>query len=121
AGRAAAVFGKATTTVVAISTICILIGTLLAISFVGSIRRGLRAIISPMHALSAGDLQTQVPFLGSRTEFGQMADALQVFKEALVAKKAADEAVAGEAAGKIARAQRVDSITQEFEVVVGDL
>ena len=44
-----------------------------------------------------------------------MADALQVFKEALIAKKAADEAAARDAEAKIERGRRVDNITREFE------
>ena len=50
-----------------------------------------------------------------------MADTLQVFKDALIAKKAADEAAAAEAEAKIQRGQRVDAITREFETMVGNM
>ena len=50
-----------------------------------------------------------------------MADALQVFKQALIAKKAADEAAARDAEAKIERARRVDGITRNFEAVVGEI
>ena len=42
-----------------------------------------------------------------------MADALQVFKEALIAKQAADEEAAREAEAKIERGRRVDGITRD--------
>jgi methyl-accepting chemotaxis protein len=35
-----------------------------------------------------------LPHQGERTEIGDMANSLQVFKEALIAKRAADEAAA---------------------------
>jgi methyl-accepting chemotaxis protein len=50
-----------------------------------------------------------------------MANALQVFKEALIAKKAADEAAARDADEKIERGRRVDNITREFEAMIGDI
>ena len=45
-----------------------------------------------------------------------MADVLQVFKQALIAKKAADEAAAADADAKIERGRRVDSITRNFQI-----
>ncbi|WP_436430870.1 hypothetical protein, partial [Enterococcus faecium] len=56
-----------------------------------------------------------------KTEIGTMADTLQVFKDALIAKKAADEAAALDADAKIQRGQRVDSITRDFESLIGEL
>jgi hypothetical protein len=50
-----------------------------------------------------------------------MAGSLQVFKDALIAKKAADEAAAIEADAKIQRGQRVDRITGDFEAMIGQI
>ena len=50
-----------------------------------------------------------------------MADTLQVFKDALIAKKAAEEAASAEAVVKLQRAQRVDEVTRRFEAMVGEL
>jgi methyl-accepting chemotaxis protein len=50
-----------------------------------------------------------------------MAGSLQVFKEALIAKKAADEAAAVDADAKIQRGRRVDRITGEFEAMIGEI
>ena len=74
-----------------------------------------------MQALGAGDLTAQVPHQGEKTEIGSMAESLQVFKEALIAKKAADEAAARDAEAKIERGRRVDNITREFESVIGEI
>ncbi len=44
-----------------------------------------------------------------------------MFKEALIAKKAADEAAARDAEEKIERGRRVDGITREFEAMIGEI
>src|SRR5205814_10348212 len=82
---------------------------------------GIASIVKPMQALGSGDLTAAVTRRGEKTEIGAMADALQVFKDALVAKKAADEAAARDAEAKIERARRVDNITREFETMIGEI
>jgi methyl-accepting chemotaxis protein len=74
-----------------------------------------------MQALGSGDLSAEVTRRGEKTEIGVMADALQVFKDALIAKKAADEAAARDAEAKIERGRRVDGITREFEAMIGEI
>ena len=74
-----------------------------------------------MQALGKGDLSAEVPHQGEKTEIGAMADVLQVFKQALIAKKAADEAAAADAEAKIERGRRVDSITRNFESMIGEI
>ena len=74
----------------------------------------------PMQMLGRGDLTAVVPHLGLKTEIGSMADALQVFKEALIAKKATDEAAAIEADEKIQRGQRVNALTARTSGCRGD-
>src|ERR1700694_1683218 len=75
----------------------------------------------PMPRLGKGDLTAQVPHQGEKTEIGAMADTLQLFKQALIAKKAADEAAAVEADAKIERGRRVDGITRDFEAMIGEI
>jgi methyl-accepting chemotaxis protein len=82
---------------------------------------GIASIVIPMQALGSGDLTADVPHQGEKTEIGAMADTLQVFKQALIAKKAADEAAAVDAEAKIERGRRVDGITRNFENVIGEI
>ncbi|OPY97657.1 chemotaxis protein [Bradyrhizobium sacchari] len=95
----------------------------IGISFylVRDVSKGINSIIEPMQALGNGDLSAEVPHQGEKTEIGAMADVLQVFKEALIAKKAADEAAAADAEAKIERGRRVDNITREFETMIGEI
>ena len=95
----------------------------LGVSFylVRDISAGIASIVTPMQALGKGDLTAIVPHQGEKTEIGTMADTLQVFKEALIAKKVADEAAAADAEAKIERGRRVDNITREFESMIGEI
>jgi methyl-accepting chemotaxis protein len=88
---------------------------------VRDVSRGIASIIHPMQSLGEGDLSAEVPHRGEKTEIGSMADALQIFKEALIAKKAADEAAARDAEAKIERGRRVDAITSKFEAMIGEV
>jgi methyl-accepting chemotaxis protein len=93
------------------------------ISFVliRDVSNGITSIVEPMQALAQGDLTAHVPHQGETTEIGAMADTLQVFKQALIAKKVADETAARDAETKIERGRRVDNITREFESMIGEI
>ncbi|HEX7881562.1 MAG TPA: methyl-accepting chemotaxis protein [Afipia sp.] len=99
----------------------VLTGSALGFFLIRDVTNGIASIVTPMKAIGEGDLTATVPHQGAKTEIGAMADTLQVFKEALIAKKAADEAAAQEADAKIARGQRVDGITRDFEKLIGEL
>ena len=102
-------------------TLITLVGLAIATLLVRDVSRGITSIIEPMQALSQGDLSAIIPHSDDDTEIGQMAATLQFFKEALVRKKASDDATAAEASAKIGRATRVDNITREFESAIGEL
>src|SRR4051794_9593347 len=71
--------------------------------------------------LAAGRHDVTIPTAERADEIGAMAGSLQVFKDALIAKKAADETAAVEADAKIKRGQRVDRITSDFEAMIGQI
>jgi methyl-accepting chemotaxis protein len=85
------------------------------------IRRGIKSILEPMGRLVDGELSVEIPRHGETTEVGRIAMALQAFKEALIAKKASDEAANAEKAVNLARAQRISSATAEFEAMISEL
>ncbi len=85
------------------------------------ISRGISSIITPMQDFTRGNLDAEVPHRGENTEIGTMANALQVFKEALLAKRDADAAAARDAEDKIARGQRLDHATRHFETMIGEI
>jgi methyl-accepting chemotaxis protein len=101
--------------------IAIIVGIAVGFYLIRDVSRGIASIVEPMQALGGGDLTAPVPHQGEKTEIGAMADTLQVFKEALIAKKAADEAAALDAEAKIERGRRVDGITRDFESMIGGI
>jgi methyl-accepting chemotaxis protein len=98
-----------------------LLGLTIATFLVRDVSRGITSIIEPMRALGQGDLAVIIPHRDDKTEIGQMTATIQMFKIALAAKKASDDAAAVEASAKIARADRVDNTTREFESIIGEL
>jgi methyl-accepting chemotaxis protein len=87
-----------------------------------------RRVITPLATLTdvVGDLAAGrhdviIPTVDRADEIGAMAGSLQIFKDALIAKKAADAAAAVEADAKIQRGQRVDTITRDFESMIGEI
>ncbi len=114
-------YSSALMMVAVILGLAILISVGVSLYTVRDISAGIASIVSPMQALGRGDLTAVVPHQGEKTEIGAMADTLQVFKEALVAKKAADEAAAADAEAKIERGRRVDTITRNFEQTIGEI
>ena len=118
---AAANYAFAFMLLAAIVAAAVLIGIGVSFYLVRDVSTGIASVVTPMQALGKGDLTAEVPHRGEKTEIGAMADTLQIFKEALIAKKAADEAAAADADAKIERGRRVDGITRSFETVIGEI
>src|SRR3569833_117473 len=118
---AAACYASAMKMVILSLTLAMIIGIGAAVFLVRDVSAGIKTNNTPKQALGAGDLTAIVPHRGENTEIGGMADSLQVFKEALIAKKAADEAASLNADEKIRRGERVDAITRRFEELIGDI
>jgi methyl-accepting chemotaxis protein len=76
-------------------------------------------ITGQMEALAGGNLEISVSDLQKKDEIGTLARALQVFKDALIAKRAADAAAAADNEAKLRRAQMLDDLTRRFETKAG--
>jgi len=118
---AAAGYVAAFWTVLGIISAAVIAGVAVGFYLVRDVSNGIASIVKPMQQLSNGDLTAEVLHRGESTEIGAMADTLQVFKEALIAKRAADEAAARDADAKIERGRRVDTITRGFESAIGHI
>jgi methyl-accepting chemotaxis protein len=118
---AASSYSSAVLMVVVILAATLIAGIALSLMMVRDVSVGIASIVKPMQALGQGHLSAEVPHQGETTEIGAMADALQVFKDALIAKKAADAAAARDAESKIERGRRVDGITRDFETLIGEI
>jgi methyl-accepting chemotaxis protein len=109
--------------VLAVLAVVVLIGVLAGITvmFRGRVIRPLATLTDAVGDLAAGRHDVTIPTIDRDDEIGTMAGSLQVFKDALIAKKVADEAAAADADSKILRGQRVDKITRDFETVIGEI
>ncbi|MFC1457790.1 methyl-accepting chemotaxis protein [Microvirga arabica] len=107
--------------VIGMLAMAVLLSVGLAFLIIRGISSGIASVVTPMQALSQGNLAVDVPHRGEKTEIGTIANAVQVFKDALIAKKAADEAAALEADAKMRRAQVLDDLTKRFEANVSSL
>ena len=114
-------YGSAFMLVVIILGLATLVGIGIGFYLVRDVSRGIASIVTPMQALGNGDLTANVPHQGEATEIGSMASALQIFKDALIAKRSSDEAAELDAGAKIQRGLRVDSITRDFETMIGEI
>ncbi len=118
---AAATYSSAFFIVFGILAASVVIGIGASVVVIRDVSRSIASIVKPMQDFTHGNLTAEVPHRGEKTEIGMMADALQIFKEALIAKEAADAAAAKEAEEKIARGQRVDQATRHFEASIGEI
>jgi methyl-accepting chemotaxis protein len=62
------------------------LGLAAAIYVTRDIGRGIRSILTPMGQLTDGELAAEIPHQREPTEIGQIARALEIFKQALIAK-----------------------------------
>jgi methyl-accepting chemotaxis protein len=119
--NAESAYQTAFTIVLAVLFGMVLLGLGAAVLIVRDISRGISTVLVPMRALSSGELDVEIPHQGRSTEIGQIANTLQIFKTALIAKKKADEGAAEEANAKLHRAETMDRVTRNFETMVGEM
>ncbi|MCJ2085631.1 methyl-accepting chemotaxis protein [Methylobacterium sp. E-005] len=96
-----------------------LIGAVAAVAYgvwviLAQVTRPIEETTATMARVAAGDLDTQVAGAGRSDEIGAMAKALEVFREALIAKRSADQASARDLTEKTRRAEALDWATQAF-------
>ncbi|ACL60089.1 methyl-accepting chemotaxis protein [Methylobacterium nodulans] len=120
--EATALYGEMTTWVLSAAGGAILLSVILAALITRGITRGIASILRPMQALAEGDLAITVPHQGARTEIGRIADAVQVFKEALLRMRALEaETAAARADAETQRRAAMREMADGFEAAVGGI
>ncbi|HEV2564792.1 MAG TPA: methyl-accepting chemotaxis protein, partial [Microvirga sp.] len=104
--------------VVALSVVALVVG---GWSVVAGVSRPLTRITEQMQDLAGGNLSIQVTDSHKKDEIGTLARVLQVFKDALIAKKEADAAASQEADARMRRAEMLDQLTKRFDATVSAL
>jgi methyl-accepting chemotaxis protein len=88
---------------------------------VKAIASPVQAMAAAMRRLAAKDMAVELPARGRTDEVGQMAEAVEVFKNAMIESDRLVAAEAAEQSAKQARASRIDSLVCDFEAKVGEL
>jgi methyl-accepting chemotaxis protein len=101
--------------------LAVLVAIVAGAFLVRSIAVPIKAMTQAMRKLAAHDMATEIPARGRTDEVGQMADTVQVFKDALIAadKLAAEQAA--ERALKEQRSTRLERAVATFEVTAGNM
>ncbi|MCJ2134973.1 cache domain-containing protein [Methylobacterium sp. J-026] len=86
-----------------------------------SLSRPITRLTEIMCNLAGGNLTATVEGQARSDEMGEMARAVQVFKEALIAKRQVDAAVEADSDAKMRRALALDALTKRFEAQVSAL
>ena len=103
--------------VLALTIVAALFSIMIARSITGPLGR----LGQRMRALADGDIVNPVSELERHDEIGRMAETVEVFRQALVAKQEADAEAMRNADAKVRRAQQIDTLTRQFETTVGRL
>jgi len=94
-------------------------GAVSAVALVRSVAAPIRAITTSMGRLAEHDLTVEIPARDRGDEIGQMAKALEVFRDALVASAEARETERALDRQRAERARRLEALARGFESRVG--
>ena len=103
------------------SLLLLFFGIFMVITLTRAIARPIKATTDYMGVLASGDLSKDVPDRDRKDEIGEMATAIQVFKDGMVRAK---ELEAEQRAGELAKQERqknVDNSIKKFERAMADI
>jgi methyl-accepting chemotaxis protein len=112
--------GSITSAIVA-GLVAVLVGILAALSIGRSIARPIKEMTGAMRALAGGELTVVVPALANTDEIGEMAQAVEVFKENAIQARRLAEAEAASHQAQERRAHAIDTLTKAFERSVASM
>jgi methyl-accepting chemotaxis protein len=92
-----------------------------ALMIVAGVSRPIGAMTEAMRRLAKHDLTTAIAGIGREDEIGTMAEAVQVFKDNMIAADRLAAAQESERAIKEKRAAALETLTQSFEAKIGRL
>ncbi len=94
------------------------IGLLVAWAIIKSVVPPIRGMTSAMNELANGNLQVSIPATGYRDETGQMAKAMQTFKDNAIKTKQLEEEARQEQEVRAKRAKHIEELTAAFETSI---
>ncbi len=105
-----------------VAALAIIIGGILAVFIGRAISRPVIAMTSSMNRLADGELTVEIPAIGRTDEIGQMADAVQVFKDnAIEVDRLQKERAEQERLAEEKKRQDMEKLADEFEMSVSEV
>lgn len=114
-------YARSITLMVAMAGASFVLALAAGLFLVRDIAKGINSILTPMGQLTDGDLSAPIPQLNPATELGKIAGALQIFKNALIANRSANEDADVQTRQANARAKRIGEVTDRFKEMIGNL
>jgi methyl-accepting chemotaxis protein len=115
ADRGAAIYASASIYILAAIGLAAVLCVICGVGIVVTVSRPITRTTTAMRRLADHDLETVIEGVGRKDEIGQMAAAVQVFKDNMIHADALAAQQAAEQALKNERGQRLDTLTQGFE------
>ncbi|WP_096704248.1 methyl-accepting chemotaxis protein [Magnetospirillum sp. 15-1] len=109
---------NATTTGLVLSGGAFIVGLLLASLIAGSIVKPVQAMTDTMSKLATGDKAVEIPATANRDEIGEMARAVQVFKESMIQAERLEAEARAEQEREVQRGRKRELLTADFDVMI---
>ena len=103
---------------IAAAVIALLLGILSAVLVGRGIARPIQSMTAAMKRLAEGDKAAEIPAQDRRDEVGEMAAAVQVFKDNMIRNDEMAAEQERERVAREARAQKIEALTQDFDQAV---
>jgi methyl-accepting chemotaxis protein len=104
-----------------VSLAAVLVLTLAAILSARMLFRPIPKLAGTMQSLAHGDTALTVPYLAWKNEIGEMARAVEIFRENTAERQRLAVEQASESDAKLQRAMKLDALTRQFEANVSAL
>jgi methyl-accepting chemotaxis protein len=96
----------------------LVLGLILATTIAGSIVRPVQAMTSTMTTLASGNKAVEIPATDNRDEIGEMARAVQVFKESMIQAERLEAQARTEQEREVGRGRQRELLTADFDVMI---
>ena len=102
------------------SVLGIIIGIVIAIGIGRAISTPIAAITTAMKTLANGDTTVDIPGVNRPDEIGEMADAVQVFKDNAIANRRMEDEQKQAQKAREVRAEKIETLIRDFDRVIGE-
>ncbi|BAE50382.1 methyl-accepting chemotaxis protein [Paramagnetospirillum magneticum] len=117
-GQTISGMGRATVSGLVVSGAALAVGLLLALLIAGSIVTPVQAMTDTMTKLASGDKTVAIPATENKDEIGEMARAVQVFKDGLIRAEQLEAEARADQEREVARGRKRELLTADFDVMI---